>query len=141
MFSCFYHKIGLTLQSKKYMIEIMKKTIILILLSVFGMSLAYPRHISFKQREYAFQHRRARVPSMVRVSADYEDGKITLDVTGHTGNVQIYVSDSQGNVVGYTISPIVNGGAVTLDIGNLKEGYYTLDVVLGNATYVGQFDA
>lgn len=123
------------------MIEIMKKTIILILLSVFGMSLAYPRHISFKQREYAFQHRRARVPSMVRVSADYEDGKITLDVTGYTGNVQIYVSDSQGNVVGYTISPIVNGGAVTLDIGNLKEGYYTLDVVLGNATYVGQFDA
>lgn len=122
------------------MIEIMKKTIILILLSVFGMSLAYPRHISFKQREYAFQHRRARVPSMVRVSADYEDGKITLDVTGYTGNVQIYVSDSQGNVVGYTISPIVNGGAVTLDIGNLKEGYYTLDVVLGNATYVGQFD-
>lgn len=129
------------MQPKKYMIEIMKKTIILILLSVFGMSFAYPRHISFKQREYAFQHRRARVPSMVRVSADYEDGKITLDVTGYTGNVQVYVSDSQGNVVGYTMSTIVNGGAVTLDIGNLKEGYYTLDVVLDNATYVGQFDA
>jgi hypothetical protein len=123
------------------MIEKMKKTIILILLSVFGMSFAYPRHISFKQREYAFQHRRARVPSFTRVSADYEDGKITLDVTGYTGNVQVYVSDSQGNVVGYTMSTIVNGGAVTLDIGNLKEGYYTLDVVLDNAAYVGQFDA
>lgn len=119
----------------------MKKTIILILLSVFGMSFAYPRHISFKQREYAFQHRRARVPSFTRVSADYEDGKITLDVTGYTGNVQVYVSDSQGNVVEYTMASIVNGGIVTLDLGVIEEGSYTLDVVLGNATYVGQFDA
>lgn len=117
-----------------------KKILILFLLLASGMMPAMSRPIMIRARS-TFQHRRLRAPSATRVSADYENGKLTLNVSAYTGNVQIYVSDSQGNVVGYTISSIVNGGAVTLDIGNLKEGYYTLDVVLGNATYVGQFDA
>ena len=39
------------------------------------------------------------------------------------------------------MNSVVNGGSVYLDLGTLDEGGYTLDVVLRNATYVGQFDA
>lgn len=81
-----------------------------------------------------------RMPSLTRVSADYENGLITVDVKGYTGGVQVFVSDSQGNVVGYTISSVANNGIVTLNLGSLSEGDYTLNIVLDNATYYGQFD-
>lgn len=82
-----------------------------------------------------------RMPSITRVSADYEIGLITVDVKGYTGGVQVFVSDSQGYVVGYTISSVANNGIVTLNLGALSEGGYTLNIVLDNATYYGQFDA
>jgi len=40
-----------------------------------------------------------RMPSITRVSADYDDGHITVDVKGYTGGVQVIVSDSQDNNV------------------------------------------
>ena len=45
-----------------------------------------------------------RMPSITRVSADYDDGHITVDVKGYTGGVQVIVCDSQGNVVSSTMS-------------------------------------
>ncbi|UKK79261.1 MULTISPECIES: DUF3244 domain-containing protein [Segatella] len=81
------------------------------------------------------------MPSITRVSADYENGLITVDVKGYTGGVQVFVSDPQGNVVGYTISSVTNNGIVTLNLGSLSEGDYTLNIVLDSATYYGQFDA
>lgn len=117
-----------------------KKILILLMLLASGISPIISRPIMIRARS-TFQHRRMRAPSATRVSADYETGKLTLNVSAYTGNVQVYVSDSQGNVVGYTMNSVVNGGSVYLDLGTLDEGGYTLDVVLRNATYVGQFDA
>lgn len=44
-----------------------------------------------------------RTPSLTRVSADYENGLITVGVKGYTGSIQVLVSDSQGNIVSSTI--------------------------------------
>lgn len=104
-----------------------KKILILLLLLASGISPIISRPIMIRARS-TFQHRRMRVPSATRLSADYENGKLTLNVSAYTGNVQVYVSDSQGNVIGYTMASIVNGGIVTLDLGVIEEGSYTLDV-------------
>lgn len=104
-----------------------KKILILFLLLASGMTPAMSRPIMIRARS-TFQHRRLRAPSATRVSADYETGKLTLKVSAYTGNVQVYVSDSQGNVIGYTMASIVNGGIVTLDLGVIEKGSYTLDV-------------
>lgn len=81
------------------------------------------------------------MPSITRVSADYEDGNRKVDVTGYTGVVQVYVSDSLGNIVGYTMTSVTNSGVVTLDLGAVEEGNYMLNVALNNTNYVGYFDA
>lgn len=81
-----------------------------------------------------------RTPSLTRVSADYEDGLITVGVKGYTGSIQVLVSDSQGNIVSSTISSITNSGVVSLNLGALAEGGYSLNIILDNATYYGQFD-
>lgn len=81
-----------------------------------------------------------RMPSITRVSADYENGLITVGVKGYTGGIQVLVSDSQGNIVSSTMSSITNSGVVSLDLGALAEGNYTLNIVLDSATYYGQFD-
>lgn len=104
-----------------------KKILILFLLLASGISPIISRPIMIRARS-TFQHRRMRVPSATRLSADYENGKLTLNVSAYTGNVQVYVSDSQGNVEGYTMASIVNGGIFTLDLGVIEEGSYTLDV-------------
>lgn len=80
-----------------------------------------------------------RIPSITCVSADYENGLITVDVKGYTGGIQVLVSDSQGNIVSSTMSSITNSGVVSLDLGALAEGDYTLYIVLGNTTYSGEF--
>lgn len=117
----------------------MKKLLILLLVFVtFIPSYAFGIDI---RKEGTTHHGGMRTPSITRVSADYENGLITVDVKGYTGGVQVFVSDSQGNVVGYTISSVANNGIVTLNLGSLSEGDYTLNIVLDNATYYGQFDA
>lgn len=119
----------------------MRKTIIVLLLAVFGISFAYPKYISVKQREFAFQHRRARMPSITKVSADYERGAVTLYVTGYAGSVQIDVRDSNGNIVGTTMTYVSGKGTITLDINAFQGELYYLNIALGNTTYVGQFYA
>ena len=71
-----------------------------------------------------------RTPSLTRIG-----------VNGYTGGIQVLVSDSQGNVVSSTMSSITNSGVVSLDLGTLAEGGYSLNIILDNATYYGQFDA
>lgn len=92
------------------------------------------------RKEGTVQHGGARMPSATKVTADYDNGIVTLNVTGYTGNVQVYVSDSQGNVVGYTMSSVVNRGSVALDLGVLSEGSYYLSIALDNASYYGEFN-
>ena len=80
------------------------------------------------------------MPSITCVSADYENGLITVGVKGYTGGIQVLVSDSHGNIVSSTMSSITNSGVVSLNLGALAEGGYSLNIILDNATYYGQFD-
>ena len=92
------------------------------------------------RKEGSVHHGGTRIPSTTRVSADYESGTITIGINGYTGGVQVFVSDSQGNVVGSTMSSIANNGIVSLNLESLAEGGYSLDIILDNDTYYGQFD-
>ena len=117
----------------------MKKLLILLLVFVtFIPSYAFGIDI---RKEGTTHHGGMRTPSITRVSADYENGLITIDVKGYTGGVQVFVSDSQGNIVSSTMSSITNSGVVSLDLGAIAEGDYSLNIILDNATYYGQFDA
>lgn len=90
------------------------------------------------RKESTAQNKGVRMPSITQVEANYENGLITIEVKGYTGGVQAFVSDSQGNVVGYT-SSVTNSGVVTLNLGALAEGDYTLNIVMDSFTYYGQF--
>lgn len=91
------------------------------------------------KRRAMYQHGGMRMPSIERVSADYEKGLITIGVKGYTGGIQVFIYDSQGNIIGYTISSIAKEGAVSLNLDILNEGGYSLKIVLDNATYYGKF--
>jgi len=71
-------------------------------------------------------HSGARIPSATQVTADYEGGVIAVDISRYTSSVQVYVYDTNGIVVGYTVSTISGSGTVALDAGILPEGDYTL---------------
>ncbi len=117
----------------------MKKLLILLLVFVTFIP-GYAFGIDIR-KEGTTHHGGMRTPSITRVSADYENGLITVDVKGYTGGVQVYVSDSLGNIVGYTMTSVTNSGVVTLDLGAVEEGNYMLNVALNNTNYVGYFDA
>ena len=115
------------------------KKIFLFLLMLLVISPCQTAGINVK-REATTSKGGMRMPSITRVSADYENGLITVDVKGYTGRVLVFVSDSQGNIVSSTMSSITNSGVVSLDLGALAEGGYSLNIILDNATYYGQFD-
>ena len=117
----------------------MKKWLIFLLL-VFGTLIPSSASAIDIRKEGTVHQGGMRTPSITRVSADYENGLITIDVKGYTGGVQVFVSDSQGNIVSSTMSSITNSGVVSLDLGALAEGGYSLNIILDNATYYGQFD-
>lgn len=119
----------------------MKKTVILLFLIVFGFSFAYPEHVTVKQIGLALQHGRPRAPSITRLEVDYESGTLTLNVSGYSGSVQVYVSNAQGNIVGYKLSTITGSGVVTMDLGTLAEGNYVINIALDNASYYGEFES
>lgn len=81
-----------------------------------------------------------RMPSITQVRADYEGDDITVNIQGYTGGAYIYIYDVNGNVVGTTLTDIDVDGTFTIDVANLKEGIYTISVVLTNATYEGNFE-
>ena len=91
------------------------------------------------RRRAMYQHGGMRMPSIERVSADYEKGLITIGVKGYTGGIHVFIYDSQGNIIGYTISSIAKEGAVSLNLDILNEDGYSLKIVLDNATYYGKF--
>lgn len=95
--------------------------------------------INVKRKE-TMQQGRPRIPSMTRVVADYENGVVTLKISDYSGNVQVYVNDSQGNIVGYTLATVSGNGTVTLSIDPVIGRSCFLNIVLDNTTYYGQFD-
>lgn len=80
-----------------------------------------------------------RMPFITQVTADYDDGVVTVDVSRYTGTVQLYVYEANNTIVNYAIATISGSGTVTMSVDNIPEGDYTLYIVLGNATYNGKF--
>lgn len=116
----------------------MKKLIAILLMS-FILIPCYATGIDIR-KEITVQHGGTRMPSATRISADYDNGVITLNVTGYSGDIQVFVSDSQGNIVGFTVSSITGSGVVIMDLGTLAEGNYAINIALDNATYSGNFE-
>lgn len=116
----------------------MKKLIALILMFA-ALTPCNARGINLRIKNSQNQHG-ARIPASTRLSADYEDGIVTLNITGYTGTVKAYVYDAQGNIVGCTMDSVTNSGVVALNLGLLQNGSYTLFIELCNTAYYGLFD-
>ena len=91
------------------------------------------------QREATTSKGGMRMPFITQVTADYDDGVVTVDVSRYTGTVQLYVYDANNTVVGYAVDTISGSGTVTMNIGDTPQGTYRLCIVLDNATYSGDF--
>ena len=94
------------------------------------------RSVNIRERKH-FQQGRMRMPSATQVTADYDDGVITVDVSRYIGTVQLYVYDANNTVVDCAVATISGSGTVTMNICDMPQGTYRLCIVLDNATYSG----
>lgn len=82
----------------------------------------------------------ARMPSIIQVSADYENGILTVNIQKYSGVALLYIYDSEGSVIGANTANIISDGSVTTEVTPLKKGVYTLNVVLNDTIYEGTFN-
>ena len=115
-----------------------KKMLLLALLLTVCLASAFSNPIKLKVRR-TFQPRGMRLPPVTMVCADYDNEEVVIDISHYEGSVQTYLLDSNGNIVGYDSFEFMDGGSLTIEVGNLPNGDYTLSVVLGDATYYGEF--
>ena len=115
----------------------MKIKLVSILMLLLGILPVYSRHISFRVKG-TFQHGCARMPSITRVGADYENGTMTVNIQKYSGLVWVYIKDVSENVIKLAAANINEKGMVEVDISNLDSGDYTIDVVLEDRTYTGK---
>ena len=115
----------------------MKMKLVSILMLLLGILPVYSRHISFRMKG-TFQHGCARMPSITRVGADYENGTMTVNIQKYSGLVWVYIKDVSENVIKLAAANINEKGMVEVDISNLDSGDYTIDVVLADRTYTGK---
>lgn len=80
-----------------------------------------------------------RVPPTALISADYDEGEIAINISNFTGSAQAHLYDSNGNVVGNDSAEFMYDGTLTIEVGDLPNGNYTLNVVLGDITFYGEF--
>lgn len=83
------------------------KQLIVLLLALLMTSTCMATEVKVK-RKTTMQSGGMRMPSITRVTADYENEVITIGLSGYTGGIQVLVSDSQGNVAGGTVSSVTN---------------------------------
>ena len=81
----------------------------------------------------------ARMPSITQVRADYEDGILTVNIQRYFGMVWVYIYDADGNVSGINVSNINGNGTIDTDVSSLPNGEYSIDIVLSDNTYTGNF--
>lgn len=60
-----------------------------------------------------FHRGHLRMPSLQRVVADYEDGIMTIDVSGYTGSVKVNISEPNGTIVCQTEEIVSGTGTIT----------------------------
>lgn len=115
-----------------------KKVLILMLLLVTNLAPVISRPVMLRARS-TFQRGCMRMPSATHISSDFDNGILTLSISAYTGDVQICVYDSDGNLVDNTISSVLSSGMIALNLDSLSEGDYTLTIFLNNAEYSGCF--
>ncbi len=104
-----------------------------------GILPVYSRRISFRMKG-TFQHGCARMPSITRIGADYENGIVTVNIHEYSGLVWVYIKDIYGNVVNVSEANLVEDGEVEVDMSDFDRGDYAIDIILGNYTYTGEID-
>lgn len=82
-----------------------------------------------------------RAPSAVQVSAYYEHGVVTVDVSRYYGEARVFVYDSNGTVVGMEEAMVSSTGSVMCTLDTLPGGECTLSIVLGSVEYIGAFNS
>lgn len=82
----------------------------------------------------------ARMLSVRRVIADYDEGVVTVHLQNYFGIVQVYIYDAEGIIVGATSTLASGASSITTSIQSLNDGEYTLRIVLTNNSYSGTFD-
>ena len=53
--------------------------------------------------------------------------------------VWVYIYDADGNVSGINVSNINWNGTIDTDVSSLPNGEYSIDIVLSDNTYTGNF--
>lgn len=79
------------------------------------------------------------MPSITQVSADYGNGFLTVNVQKYSGMVWVYIYDADGNFSGINVSNINGNGTIDTDVSSLPNGEYSIDIVLSDNTYTGNF--
>lgn len=82
-----------------------------------------------------------RMPSVMQVSAFYENGVVTVDVSRYYGEVQAFVYDSNGTVIGMAEAMVSGTGSVLCTLDTLPGEECTLSIVLDSVEYIGTFNA
>lgn len=91
------------------------------------------------RRRALFQHGSMRMPSTTQVEADYDNGTLTVNIQKYTGVVCVYIYDADGNVSETSFGNINGSGILTTNVSHLSTGEYSIDIVLSNNTYTGNF--
>lgn len=82
----------------------------------------------------------AHVPTIVGVEANYEHEIISICISNYAGIYHIYINNDKNFVVKATSVEFAQSGKVNIDVADLPQGEYTLEIVLDNGTYVGTFE-
>lgn len=114
------------------------KKLLSLLFVVFAMMPCLAAQIDVKvNRSTQFPGRRA--PSAVQVSAFYENGIVTVDVSRYYGEAQVFVYDANGVIVGTSCITVLGSDNIICNMDSSAKGEYTLSIVLDNAEYMGTF--
>lgn len=116
------------------------KKLLSLLFVLFAMMPCLAMQINVKV-ENRIQRGGKRAPSAVQVSAFYENGVVTVDVSRYYGEAQVFVCDSNGMVVGTAEAMVSGTGSVLCTLDTLPGEECTLSIVLGSVEYIGTFNA
>lgn len=116
----------------------MKQILITILLSL-ALLPSNAASIDVKKAETTHQGG-ARMPSSTKLTADYENGTLTLNVSRYVGCVQVIIYNNENMPVASLTTTSAGSNTITMSVDYLSYGEYTLYVVLGSVVYIGGFE-
>lgn len=100
---------------------------------------ASPKPITLMAKS-AFQHRRMRMPSITQVSADINNGVITLSIIGYDGPAIVTINDENGEEISSSLFEINGSCNYNFSVDDLSSGEYSIIISLRNDSFIGFFD-